>query len=130
QALFMDSVPLPVAASESVLLVKEREPWAAGYVNGVLRAFSRGWQEVAFPDPGENPAAYLAAAASHPQWLVARWLSRWGFERTEQICRSNNRAAPVRSEEHTSELQSRENLVCRLLLGKKNGGYNSWEVSR
>src|SRR5690606_39664294 len=27
----------------------------------------------------------------------------------------------VRSEEHTSELQSRENLVCRLLLGKKYG---------
>src|SRR5690606_6130907 len=25
----------------------------------------------------------------------------------------------TRSEEHTSELQSRENLVCRLLLGKK-----------
>src|SRR5690606_41541820 len=30
----------------------------------------------------------------------------------------NNRR---RSEEHTSELQSRENLVCRLLLEKKNG---------
>src|SRR5690606_39438491 len=28
-------------------------------------------------------------------------------------------APPVRSEEHTSELQSRENLVCRLLLEKK-----------
>src|SRR5690606_16041044 len=28
-------------------------------------------------------------------------------------------AAPFRSEEHTSELQSRENLVCRLLLEKK-----------
>src|SRR5690606_41950797 len=27
---------------------------------------------------------------------------------------------PDRSEEHTSELQSRENLVCRLLLEKKN----------
>src|SRR5690606_41395668 len=27
--------------------------------------------------------------------------------------------APQRSEEHTSELQSRENLVCRLLLEKK-----------
>src|SRR5690606_40943781 len=26
----------------------------------------------------------------------------------------------ARSEEHTSELQSREKLVCRLLLGKKN----------
>src|SRR5947209_14304145 len=28
-------------------------------------------------------------------------------------------AAPVRSEEHTSELQSRQYLVCRLLLEKK-----------
>src|SRR5690606_41128198 len=28
-------------------------------------------------------------------------------------------AAALRSEEHTSELQSRENLVCRLLLEKK-----------
>src|SRR5690606_40234063 len=27
--------------------------------------------------------------------------------------------SPFRSEEHTSELQSRENLVCRLLLEKK-----------
>src|SRR5436309_8294782 len=30
------------------------------------------------------------------------------------------RCARRRSEEHTSELQSRENLVCRLLLEKKN----------
>src|SRR5690606_40078900 len=30
----------------------------------------------------------------------------------------------VRSEEHTSELQSRENLVCRLLLEKKNRQIN------
>src|SRR5690606_39737770 len=29
------------------------------------------------------------------------------------------RSAGTRSEEHTSELQSRENLVCRLLLEKK-----------
>src|SRR6266700_5458381 len=31
----------------------------------------------------------------------------------------NGRRTPQRSEEHTSELQSRENLVCRLLLEKK-----------
>src|SRR5439155_27350590 len=31
-------------------------------------------------------------------------------------------AASVRSEEHTSELQSRGHLVCRLLLEKKNDG--------
>src|SRR3712207_9019890 len=31
-----------------------------------------------------------------------------------------HRGAAVRSEEHTSELQSRQYLVCRLLLEKKN----------
>src|SRR3712207_7422027 len=31
-----------------------------------------------------------------------------------------NGAADLRSEEHTSELQSRQYLVCRLLLEKKN----------
>src|SRR3712207_8838383 len=33
--------------------------------------------------------------------------------------RPRGRAAPRRSEEHTSELQSRQYLVCRLLLEKK-----------
>src|SRR5690606_40176131 len=37
---------------------------------------------------------------------------------TDRDTRSSCRRA--RSEEHTSELQSRENLVCRLLLEKKN----------
>src|SRR5690606_40315028 len=32
---------------------------------------------------------------------------------------SENQTFVIRSEEHTSELQSRENLVCRLLLEKK-----------
>src|SRR5690606_41702438 len=36
------------------------------------------------------------------------------FREIPTACRS-----PARSEEHTSELQSRENLVCRLLLEKK-----------
>src|SRR5207247_9440106 len=34
--------------------------------------------------------------------------------------RSGIRISPNRSEEHTSELQSRVDLVCRLLLEKKN----------
>src|SRR5690606_41074245 len=37
--------------------------------------------------------------------------------------RSPSRSCP-RSEEHTSELQSRENLVCRLLLEKKKNNIN------
>src|SRR5256886_7715600 len=33
--------------------------------------------------------------------------------------RESSRPSPPRSEEHTSELQSQSNLVCRLLLEKK-----------
>src|SRR5690606_9544862 len=36
-----------------------------------------------------------------------------------QSVRDDQRGPSLRSEEHTSELQSRENIVCRLLLEKK-----------
>src|SRR5690606_40821639 len=40
-------------------------------------------------------------------------------EEAEQVEHRQLQLRPARSEEHTSELQSRENLVCRLLLEKK-----------
>src|SRR5688572_3560469 len=48
-----------------------------------------------------------------------RWTSRIPCHRSAQSTHSVRRPAP-RSEEHTSELQSQSNLVCRLLLEKKN----------
>src|SRR5690606_39810791 len=45
----------------------------------------------------------------------ARSRARRGAE-----ARARGGGGQLRSEEHTSELQSRENLVCRLLLEKKN----------
>src|SRR2546421_6828866 len=54
--------------------------------------------------------------------LVGRWKNpvNWGAERT-WLCPSlaARPARKARSEEHTSELQSRSDLVCRLLLEKK-----------
>src|SRR2546430_13635732 len=49
----------------------------------------------------------------------------WSVTRGRRPC-PPSWARPTRSEEHTSELQSQSNLVCRLLLEKKNGwGYGS-----
>src|SRR5690606_24856046 len=49
--------------------------------------------------------------------------AREGFTRGKAMRQySPNSLRPSRSEEHTSELQSRENLVCRLLLEKKKRG--------
>src|SRR5690606_41705239 len=60
------------------------------------------------------------------RWQLARLVRRgdtsWGrLLVTVHIARRANDffRLPPRSEEHTSELQSRENLVCRLLLEKK-----------
>src|SRR3712207_7993425 len=54
-----------------------------------------------------------------------RWASTWPgsrWSRWPRLCSSSARPARCRSprsEEHTSELQSRQYLVCRLLLEKK-----------
>src|SRR5690554_7240575 len=46
--------------------------------------------------------------------------SGFNFRRTCIVCTTRTKATVNRSEEHTSELQSRPHLVCRLLLEKKN----------
>src|SRR2546430_9660930 len=58
------------------------------------------------------------ASRGQPAWLArnSRDLSRCA---TASAASSGPRAARERSEEHTSELQSQSNLVCRLLLEKK-----------
>src|SRR5436305_9216686 len=54
----------------------------------------------------------LAGRPGRPGTFVSHWLDDWA--KTELL-----RAKVRRSEEHTSELQSRPHLVCRLLLEKK-----------
>src|SRR3712207_7599428 len=56
--------------------------------------------------------------------LGTHHLGRWVLRRIAYLCRQARAGRPrhrpgVRSEEHTSELQSRQYLVCRLLLEKK-----------
>src|SRR3989442_9774169 len=60
----------------------------------------------------------LIAAAALRRVLVAFAARRRVEQRAE--ARSGRAANATRSEEHTSELQSRPHLVCRLLLEKKN----------
>src|SRR5690606_35377079 len=48
------------------------------------------------------------------------WLQPANFEEQNMTIGVGQMMYTPRSEEHTSELQSRENLVCRLLLDKKN----------
>src|SRR5947209_15614440 len=56
---------------------------------------------------GLQPGAYRFAHKSFQEYLAAMYV------------RDNKQEQILRSEEHTSELQSRQYLVCRLLLEKK-----------
>src|SRR2546430_3878711 len=62
---------------------------------------------------------YTTLFRSHAGWshesLGAHLPAQWSL----RLQALQSRRAGVRSEEHTSELQSQSNLVCRLLLEKK-----------
>src|SRR5690606_7872440 len=55
------------------------------------------------------PTSYMKAALS----LGAPWITAWRRVQLPLIMPGILAGAAIRSEEHTSELQSRENLVCR-----------------
>jgi 16S rRNA (cytosine967-C5)-methyltransferase len=99
QLVGLDRVPPHAAVDTSVALAKELGGTpAGGFVNAVLRRVAtdgegEGSRESAASGPGGpslDPATALARSASHPHWLVARWLERFGPEETAALLRWNN----------------------------------------
>src|SRR5436309_10874399 len=69
-----------------------------------------------------HPAVRAVVVAAPESWVARarRILGRVAQDASlTVVAGGRTRQDSVRSEEHTSELQSRENLVCRLLLEKK-----------
>src|SRR5690606_41745375 len=73
--------------------------------------------------PGDKPRALRMHAVQQRIGAVLRVPDAVIAQRLDLLARvasqSSVASAVLRSEEHTSELQSRENLVCRLLLENK-----------
>src|SRR2546427_5905413 len=72
--------------------------------------------------PGAVPAlppGPEAPARRHDERCTGQARGQKRRQRRERVDRSQVRDVSPRSEEHTSELQSQSNLVCRLLLEKK-----------
>src|SRR5690606_42056883 len=69
--------------------------------------------------PGEPVLEQLLQRAGHQRARPAAPAVRAGRADARHVSGGAARGWSGRSEEHTSELQSRENLVCRLLLEKK-----------
>jgi 16S rRNA (cytosine967-C5)-methyltransferase len=95
QILYLSRIPLSAAVNESVKLAKEgREPWSGNFVNAVLRALSREKESLPFPAK-DDPVPYLSVNYSHPAWLVEAWIRSYGFQKTEDLCRTNNEIPPL-----------------------------------
>jgi 16S rRNA (cytosine967-C5)-methyltransferase len=105
QLTSLDRVPAHAAVDTSVALAKAvGGARAGGFVNAVLRKVARAGDVAGdaertkarsapvggSPDAGATDAATLARSASHPAWLVERWLHRFGPEDTVELLRWNN----------------------------------------
>src|SRR5262245_6704214 len=102
QILHLDRVPSAAVVDDAVSLTRATgKKSAAGFVNAVLRSTLRQRHQLPWPerpgDLGDRDAAllYLGVAWSHPEWLVARWLDRYGFEQAEKWVQFNNEPAPL-----------------------------------
>src|SRR3712207_7511201 len=74
-----------------------------------------------FRSLGEIDRAWLVAAQHHP--VVHAEGRRADPDVDDHVEHGTDGAVDVRSEEHTSELQSRQYLVCRLLLETKKNPF-------
>jgi 16S rRNA (cytosine967-C5)-methyltransferase len=95
QLLHMGSVPAYAAIAQTVELAKVRHGIGASkLMNAVLRRIDRERNDLSVPVPAD-PVDALAVRYSHPRWLVARWLARFGEEGTSVLLMKNNAEAPL-----------------------------------
>ncbi|MDF2658508.1 MAG: rRNA methyltransferase [Paenibacillus sp.] len=113
QLHYLDRVPEHAAVHEAVNIAKRRgHAGISGMVNGVLRNVIRRKEELTVPVSLE-PVARIALEHSHPEWLVADWVRRFGAETAEKICRANNEPPSASVRVNTMKL-TREELLGRL----------------
>ena len=96
QLLFLDRIPSYAVVHESVKLAKRYgHRGTAELVNAVLRRLIREAERISYPDPRTDPVAHLSVAHSHPEWMIRRWIARYGVEETERLCEANNARPPI-----------------------------------
>jgi len=130
QLMHLDRIPASAAVNDAVALTgKAGKRSASGLVNAILRRISRERDRLPLPRkpkkvagtfPGKVPATfyeealgYLEKTLSHPRWLVARWLDRYGFDAAERWATFDNAAAALTLRANTLRI-TRDALIEQL----------------
>ncbi len=127
QLLFLNRVPTHAAIDESIKLLKVpagKEEKKAGFVNAILRKVERERERVIFPNIKNDPVKYLSVVYSHPEWIIERWLKRYGIKEIIALCQSDNKVPPTTLRTNTLRT-TRE----RLLESLRNDGVKA-EITR
>lgn len=121
QIFFMSKVPTSAACNQAVELTKKYgHTGTVKFVNAVLRNAGRCPEKVVYPDAAAEPVQYLSLKYMHPEWIVRKWLKRFGFEAVEALCKANNTTPPLSIRTNTltitrTELLKKletENVIC------------------
>jgi 16S rRNA (cytosine967-C5)-methyltransferase len=118
QLLHLDRIPASAAVNDAVALTgKVGKRSASGLVNAILRRISRERDHLPLPQKtatfSEEALDYLERTLSHPRWLVARWLDRYGFDAAERWALFDNAAAALTLRANTLRT-TRDELTARL----------------
>ncbi|MBT9167158.1 MAG: Ribosomal RNA small subunit methyltransferase B [Syntrophomonadaceae bacterium] len=114
QLFYLTRIPASAAVHATVELAKRGKKKAlAPFVNGVLRGALRNRASLPWPERSADEPAYLALRYAHPQWLVERWLVKYGSQETEELLEANNRPAPQTARVNTLRM-TREDLLTSL----------------
>lgn len=86
--VFLLKTPAHAAVNETVVMSPQNQ---RPIINAVLRAATRRRNELI----ERANAQPLFVRTSHPQFLIERWQQHFGAEYTEDLCKWNNRPAPM-----------------------------------
>lgn len=122
QIFWLNRIPDHAAVHETVELAKRLglAP-QAGFVNALLRSYLRE------AGPTRQLLHELQITAphlgwSHPEWLVRRWLDRWGPDRTRQLLHWNN--TPARNYARVNLLKTDPTRLLERWRQKENVEYD------
>lgn len=88
--LFMDGTPDYAAINEAVELAKKVGGNRSGdLINAILRRVQRDLPHLPKPD-FQDRTKLIATTFSHPEWLVKRWVKRFGEREAFQLMQYNN----------------------------------------
>ncbi|MHB8878448.1 MAG: 16S rRNA (cytosine(967)-C(5))-methyltransferase RsmB [Myxococcaceae bacterium] len=110
--LFYMRVPRHAAVRETVEALKEVGlARATGFANALLRKLS-ALEAPPLPPPDDR-AKFLSVRESHPEWLVRRWLARYGEAKALAMLLADNQSPPLCVRANGAKL-TRDELLTRL----------------